>query len=107
MPDAIHVRPGRWANITVLYDDGSYSAIWGDFSGKGQPTRSCLGVRWNGHPGHPGFPNQGKNSTWYVEPDFLTPAILKHLHNTVTALPPSPERTQRLSGIAAAVQAVS
>ena len=105
MPDAINVRPGRWANITVLFDDGYYSAAWGDFSGKGQTTRSCLGVRWNGEPGKPGYPNQGKFSLWHVEPDFLTPAILHRLHDLVTAHPHSPERTQQLANIDAAITA--
>lgn len=107
MPNAIDVRPGRWTNISVLYDNGYYSAIWGDFSGSGQPTKSCLGVRWNGDPGHPGYPNQGSHSVWYVEPDILAPTILRQLHDMVAAQPPSPERAQRLANIAAALAAAS
>ena len=102
MPDAIHVRPGRWANSTVLYDDGSYSVIWDN-----QPTQPRLGVRWNGDAGRPGYPNLGGNSLWYVEPPVFTPAILYQCYAAAAALPPSPERTLRLADIAAALIAAA
>ncbi|MDD2803956.1 MAG: hypothetical protein PHV33_00245 [Elusimicrobiales bacterium] len=67
------VRPKKWTNIIDLYDDGKYSAIWGNYDGD---KKRCLGVRWNGDKDKCGYPSQGGNPLWYVEPDFLTKDIL-------------------------------
>jgi hypothetical protein len=72
MPAGNTVRPHKWSNIIDLYDDGDYSAIWGSYDGS---TSRCLGVRWNGGQSH-GYPNQGNNPLWYVEPDFVTKNLL-------------------------------
>jgi hypothetical protein len=53
------VRPQKWSNVIDLFDDGYYSAIWGNYNGNIKP---CLGVRWNGdEDGSMGYPNQGAN----------------------------------------------
>lgn len=74
--DAIEVKPQKWMMdnnypIRVLYDDGSYSVIWGKYEDK-----PALGVRWNGEDDI-GFPRQGDFPTWYVEPDFIAASILQ------------------------------
>ena len=76
MPTAIPVRPKKWKNVIDLYDDEAYSAIWGNYDGG---KNRCLGVRWNGEKEHCGYPSQGGNPLWYVEPDFLTKDILSSL----------------------------
>ena len=76
MPAGKNVRPQKWSNELDLYDDGYYSMIWGTYDYS--PSR-CLGVRWNGDPNDPddkGFPNQGGNPTWHLEPDWLAKMIL-------------------------------
>lgn len=79
MPAGNTVRPNKWKNIIDLYDDGDYSAIWGNYNGS---PNKCLGVRWNGGQSH-GYPNQGNNPLWYVEPDYLTKNILLELLSRV------------------------
>ena len=72
MPSGSTVRPQKWSNVINLYDDGTSSAIWGHYDNS---QNKCLGVRWNGTTNQ-GYPNQGSNPLWYVEPDFLTKNIL-------------------------------
>ncbi|OAV64840.1 hypothetical protein Barb4_03820 [Bacteroidales bacterium Barb4] len=76
MPAGNSVRPIKWGNVIDIYDNGLYSAIWGNYDNS--PNR-CLGVRWNGAPGGLGYPNGCGYPTWYVEPEFLTKLILLQL----------------------------
>lgn len=75
MPSGGKVRPQKWSRVIDLYDDGDYSAIWGCY--ENSSTR-CLGVRWNGGTSH-GYPNQGNNPLWYVEPSFMVKNVLLEL----------------------------
>lgn len=75
MPAGNQVRPYKWSRVIDLYDDGVNSAIWGSY--ENDPVR-VLGVRYNDD-----YPNQGGNSLWYVEPDFVTKAVLLELLNRV------------------------
>lgn len=75
---AKEVNPEKWLRdknypIRVLYDDGTYSVIWGKYE-----NNKSLGVRWSGANGV-GYPSQGGHPTWYVEPDFIAVAILQRL----------------------------
>lgn len=83
MPAGSTVRPGKWKNVIDLYDDGSSSAIWGRYH---DSTNRCLGVRWNGGKSY-GYPNQGGNPLWYVEPNFITKNILLELLSRVNKTP--------------------
>ncbi len=83
MPAGSTVRPHKWSNVIDLYDDGVSSAIWGSYDGS---KNRCLGVRWNGGHSH-GYPNQGNNPLWYVEPDFVTKNILLELLSRVNNKP--------------------
>lgn len=78
MPAAIDVRPKDWSEITVLYDDGYYSIIWGRF--RRRPFKN-MGVRYNegDNPGGIGYPSLGKYPLWYVEPPMLVEPILAGL----------------------------
>ena len=75
MPAGNLVHPNKWTNVKNLFDDGSYSAIWGNYDNS---AKECLGVRWNGI-NNQGFPNQGAYPLWYVEPEFTTKMILLEL----------------------------
>jgi hypothetical protein len=75
MPAGNTVRPHKWSNVIDLYDDGDNSAIWGSYE---LAQNRCLGVRWNGGSST-GYPNQGDNPLWYVEPDFVTKNVLLEL----------------------------
>lgn len=60
------VRPLAWSDIRVLYDDGSYSIIYGKYE-----KRWAVGVRWNGEPGTVGHPSARGYPLWHVIPKFL------------------------------------
>ena len=79
MPAGNVVRPNKWKDVIDLYDDGENSAIWGVYNNS---KERCLGVRWNGGNSY-GYPNQGGNPLWYVEPDFVTKNILLELLSKV------------------------
>ena len=72
---AEEVKSGKWKNEIILYDDGKYSAIWGNYNNS---SLRCLGVRWNysDDPSEKGFPNPRGNPQWYVEYGPLTKMIL-------------------------------
>ncbi len=78
--NAINVRPKKWIHdeypIKVLYDDGYYSVIWGKYN-----KDKVVGVRYNDDDNESeiGYPHQGANPTWYIEPDFIAIAILQRL----------------------------
>lgn len=99
MPAGTNVRPQKWHNVIDLYDDGDYSAIWGNYDG--DPKR-CLGVRWNGNAG-PGFPSQGGNPLWHVEPGFAQKEILLALLAKLMTGSSSPRVTQLSSNILVAL----
>lgn len=88
MPAAADVKPGKWSNIRVLFDNGWYSVIAGEFEGDYD-----LGQRWNGDDDSAGFPSQGGHPTWHVVPKFLARPILlglqKELARTATAENPA------------------
>ncbi len=71
MPSATEVSPGKWSNIRVLFDNGWYSIIAGDYE-----TNPAIGERWNGKGDEPGFPSQGGHPIWHVVPVFLHRAVL-------------------------------
>ena len=74
MPSADDVTPQKWSDLTVLFDNGTYSIVSGKYKGT-----HTIGMRWNGAEDSDedaGFPNQGGNPTWHVVPDFLESNIL-------------------------------
>ncbi len=75
MPNGTNVRPQKWNNVIDLYDDGEYSAIWGNYDGS---QSRVLGVRYNGGT-KLGYPNMAGNPVWYIEPKFLRKTILLSL----------------------------
>jgi hypothetical protein len=83
MPAGNTVRPQKWSNVIDLYDDGTYSAIWGCYDNS---PRRCLGVRWNGNV-NTGYPLQGINPLWFIEPDYLAKMILLEFCSKVNKNP--------------------
>jgi hypothetical protein len=91
MPSAADVRPEKWSNITILFDNGEYSVI----SGMYEQTNIALGERWNGGSGNPlGFPSSSGHAVWHVVPAFLELPILHGLLDELSRHPNSqaPER---------------
>ena len=74
MPAASTVAPGKWSDLQVLFDNGTYSVVAGLYEGK-----SALGERWNGKDGTLGFPNQAGHPVWHVVPRFLAVPLLHGL----------------------------
>jgi hypothetical protein len=95
------VRPQKWTNVIDLFDDGTYSAIWGEYDGTAQ---RCLGVRWNGDTDEIGYPNQGANPLWYVEPEFVARPILLWLLNAMNSNPNINNRQLYMQNILLALQ---
>jgi len=82
MPAAEEVRPHKWQNQTVLFDNGWYSVISGIYDGG---NHSVLGERWNGGDDSLGFPNVSGYSIWHVVPDFLAIPVLEGLLDELAA----------------------
>lgn len=101
MPKAVEVHPGKWGQKTVLYDDGEYSAVWGEYERR--PSKQ-LGVRWNGSAGHPGYPNQGGHSLFYIEPEFLVPYVLRGLLDHLALDSETPDRIEYKRRLEAVLQ---
>lgn len=80
MPSAKEVVPGKWSNITVLFDDGEYSVIAGTYA----QQRHCLGERWNGGADSLGFPSQAGYPIYHVIPEFLSSWVLHGLLKELT-----------------------
>ena len=101
MPSVEQVRPKIWDEVIDLYDDRTYSVVWG--RREQRPTRS-LGVRWNGSEEYAGYPNQGSNPVWYSEPEFLQPSILLTLLEKVKAMSNQPRRQEFMENILVALK---
>jgi hypothetical protein len=80
MPAAIDVRPKKWSDLVVLFDNGWYSVVAGNYEG-----RPAMGERWNGEGGGLGFPSHGEYPTFHVVPEFLRLAILRGLYEKLRA----------------------
>jgi hypothetical protein len=91
MPRADEVKPGKWTNMTTLFDNGEYSVISGIY-GTG---RHSLGERWNGAEGERGFPQSFGQPQFHVVPEFLSHSILHGLLDELARnpLPQSEEFT--------------
>ena len=62
MPMAMEVQPEKWSEIVVLFDDGEYSVIAGQYEGGRR-----LGERWDGGVGSTlGFPNMMGRPVWHL-----------------------------------------
>jgi len=98
MPSGREVRPGKWSNVIDLFDNGEYSAIWGIYENN---KRRCLGVRWNGNG--KGFPNQGGNPLWYIEPLFFTRSILLWILNELVLKVELPFQDEHIKNVRVAL----
>lgn len=103
MPVASEVHPAKWRNERVLYDDGEYSAVWGNYEKR---PHQQLGVRWNGVADHPGYPNQGGHSLFYIEPEFLVPYVLRGLLARLETMSATHDRAEYMKRIREVLQGI-
>jgi len=96
MPAGSDVRPLLWSNVLNLYDNGEYSAIWGEY--ENSPKR-CLGIRWNGDSDI-GYPNTYGHPSWFVIPDPWVQMILLDLYMKVSKEPPDGKLENILKALA-------
>ena len=101
MPNVSQVRPKIWEDILDLYDDGNFSAIWGN---REKSNNRELGVRWNGSDVYVGYPNQGSNPVWFSQPDFLARPILCSLLGKLKSNPSIPRQQEFIKNILLALQ---
>lgn len=81
MINAKDVNHSKWTEVTVLFDDDTFSIIWGRYENR--QTKS-LAMRWNGQPGDdPGYPKLFKNPVWFNIPDWLAGNIFKYLPDKI------------------------
>ena len=81
MINGCNVKPKKWKNTQVVFDDGVFSLIYGNYDGN---QKKCLGCRWDGDINNPndiGYPRQGKYPTWFVLPDALWKCILTSIQS--------------------------
>lgn len=64
----------KWSDVRVLFDNGWYSVIAGEYEGE-----YALGERWNGKGDGLGFPSQAGYPIWHVVPKFLFLPVLHGL----------------------------
>ncbi|MDR0472432.1 MAG: hypothetical protein LBH43_02005 [Treponema sp.] len=84
MPAGKEVRPLRWSNVIDLYDDGEFSAIWGEYQDEDGKKQPRLGIRWNKIGSVVGYPNLGDNPVWFVIPHKFTAMFLFDLYSKAT-----------------------
>jgi len=101
MPNVSEVRPKIWEDVLDLYDDGSFSAIWGN---REKSNYRELGVRWNGKDGYVGYPNQGRNPVWFSQPEFLERPILLSLLDKVNSEQSFTRKTEFTNNILTALR---
>lgn len=85
MPSAAQVRPAKWSDIAVLFDDGQYSVISGTYD----QGDHVLGERWNGEGDDLGFPNVAGYPVWHVVPEWLRIPVLHALLDELASDPPN------------------
>lgn len=82
---------GRWTKtntpIQILFDDGNYSVIVGDYEDDNGRIALRIGERWNGTGDYVGYPNFGGNALWYCAPAFLEVPVLKGVLDELTKKP--------------------
>lgn len=81
MIHAKDVKPKKWSNIDILYEDEQCSFIIGNYIGK---KNKILAMRWNkGEDSEDeiGYPKQGKYPLWFILPEFLYKDVLIVLKN--------------------------
>lgn len=101
MPNVSEVRPKMWDQVEDLYDDGTFSAIWGN---REVSNHRELGIRWNGGDGYAGYPNQGGNPLWFSVPNFLSRPILLTLLDKVNMYPQSIQKDLFIENILRALR---
>lgn len=88
---ADEVRPKKWSETTVLFDDGNYSVVAGMYD------RPALGERWNGETDADlGFPNVSGHPVWHVAPEFLEVPLLQGLLDELARHPQGRDRTDAI-----------
>lgn len=104
MPNVSEVRPKIWEDVLDLYDDGNFSAIWGN---REKSVCRELGVRWNGEDGYVGYPNQGRNPVWFSQPEFLERPIMLSLLEKVNSNQSIARRAEFINNILTALRECS
>lgn len=81
--DPILVTPGKWSNITLIFNDTvieNFSVIYGLYNHSPDDSpKWCIASRWNGFNNDRGYPGQANYPLWFCEPGYLTIPILNGL----------------------------
>lgn len=96
MPQPQTVRPAKFPDPIVVFDDGDFAIAAGHW--EGEPDLR-LAVRWNDLPTPPGYPKLFGNPTWMMLPESkqVSTAILSGL---LAANPQGIQKTNLLQVLA-------
>jgi hypothetical protein len=77
--DPNKVRPGKFHQHTIIYDDGNFSIAYGIWDN----SEKRVAMRWNGEDNEIGYPSQGGNPLWFQLPNegIWLSEILKMVDN--------------------------
>lgn len=78
MPNANEVTPKKWKDISVLYDDGTFSVIVGHYDGHDRLTMAC---RWNGQGDDVGYPKLFSKPVWFNLPESFALGMLTQVRS--------------------------
>lgn len=73
MPKAIEVTPKKWKDISVLFDNGTFSVIIGRYD---QYEKLTLACRWNGNQDDVGYPKLFSSPVWFNLPESFAFGLL-------------------------------
>lgn len=105
MPAASDVTPQRWSSILVLFDNGWYSLVAGEYrNDDGTTEPHAIGERWNGRGEEIGFPNVSGHPVWHVVPGFLEVPVL---HGLLDELMWNPNEQRPERGLAKGTEATT
>ena len=68
MPRPEEVNRHNFRVDNIIYDDGEFSIVWGQW----EDSTMHLAMRWNSEGNNLGFPSQGQFPTWFLLPQNLT-----------------------------------
>lgn len=75
MPFGKDVKPKKWSNLLILFDDREVSYCFGNYEGS---LYRVVGTRYNHN-----YPTLAGHPVWYVEPGMMNKVIVEQLLKTL------------------------
>jgi hypothetical protein len=76
----------RVSDLEIIYSTGEGEGEWSVARLTYDGIRGRVGVRWNGKPNEPGYPNgRQAKPVWFIVPDELADAVMAETFNLRSA----------------------